>query len=178
MKTYEFPKVAARYEYPLPVDVEDIVRVTVDTIGPSRVWFPSQSWRFNPQASTDTIDGVSTGKSLQIMDFVVPGREIRVVYSLMPGRLVADTDDYLTVVGLPERTIDMMMYGAAARLLSGVEAARLQQKSVESTERAPLVPTGAASNAAQYYWKLYNDRLNQEMDRLHQLYPTYQTFLA
>lgn len=178
MKSYQFPKIAARYEYPIPIDVEGILRVTVDTIGPSRVWFPSQKWRFNPQASTDTIDGSNTGKSLQIMDTIVPGRQIRVMYTLAPGVLVSDSDDYLTTVGYPERTIDMIMYGATARLLSGVEAARLQQKTVESTERAPLVPTGAASNASQYYWKMYTDRLNQEIDRLHDLFPSYITFLA
>jgi hypothetical protein len=178
MKSYQFPKIAARYEYPIPTDVEGILRVTCDTIGPSRVWFPAQSWRYNPQASTDAIDGSSTGKSLQIMDAIVPGRQIRVMYTLPPGSLVNDTDDYTTIVGYPERTIDMIMYGATARLLSGVESARLQQKAVESTERAPLVPTGAASNASQYFWKMYNDRFNQEVDRLHELFPSYQTFLA
>jgi hypothetical protein len=65
-----------------------------------------------------------------------------------------------------------------ARLLSGVESARLQQKSVESTERAALVPTQAASNASQYFWNMYQRRMNEEVDRLHQLFPTYQTFLA
>ena len=178
MKTFDFPKVAARYEYQLPADVEDVVRVTADTIGPSRVKFPSQSWRFNPQAQLGTTGGLLTGKSLEIMDFIVPGRTVHVVYSLTPGTLVNDTDDYTTVVGYPERTIDMIMYGATARLLSGVEAARLQQKSVESTIRAPLVPTGAASNASQYFWKMYQQRFDQEVDRLHQLFPTYQTFLA
>lgn len=178
MGTTDFAKVAARYEYPMPTQVEDIVRVTADTIGPSRVKFPVQNWRFNPQAQLDPVGGLTTGKSLEIMDFIVPGRTVHVVYAFPPGTLVNDTDDYLTVVGYPERTIDMVMYGATARLLSGVESARLQQKAVESTERAPLVPTGAASNAANYYWKLYNDRLAQEVDRLHQLFPSYQTFLA
>jgi len=178
MKTFEFPKTAARYEYQMPVDMEDIVRVTCDTIGPSKVKFPSQSWRFNPQAQNDPVAGLTTGKTLEIMDFIVPGRTIHVVYSLAPGTLVNDSDDYFTTVGYAERTVDMVMYGATARLLSGVEAARLQQKSVESTERAPLVPTGAASNASQYFWKMYNDRLNQEVDRLHQLFPSYQSFLA
>lgn len=178
MSTFEFPKLAARYEYPMPADSEDIVRVTVDTIGPSRVWFPSQAWRYNPQASTQPIDGSATGKSIQIMDFIVPGRTIHVIYSKMPGYLTNDSDDYETVVGYPLRTVDMIQYGAVARLLSGVESARLQQKSIESTERAPLVPTGAASNASQYFWGMYQKRMNEEVDRLHQLFPTYQTFLA
>jgi hypothetical protein len=178
MKEYEFPKQAARYEYPMPAESEDVLRVTVDTIGPSRVWFPSQAWRYNPQASTDSVDGVATGKSLQIMDFIVPGRQIRTIYTKKPGELVNDSDDFDVVVGYPDRTTDMIMYGAVARLLSGVESARLQQKSVESTERAPLVPTGAASNASQYFWNMYQRRLNEEVDRQHQLFPSYQTFLA
>lgn len=178
MAEYQFPKVAARYEYPMPAESEGVLRVTVDTIGPSRVWFPSQAWRYNPQASTDPIDGSPTGKSLQIMDFIVPGRQIRAIYTKKPGQFTSDTDDYETVIGFPERTVDMVIYGAVARLLSGNEPARLQQKAVESTERAPLVPTGAGSNAAQYFWGLYKKRLDEEVDRLHQLFPSYQTFLA
>lgn len=178
MEEFDFPKVAARYEYQMPADSEDILRVTCDTIGPSRIKFPAQSWRYNPQAQNDPTAGLTTGKSIQIMDQIVPGRDIHVVYTTKPGVLVNDTDDYLTVVGYPERTIDMIQYGAVARLLSGVESARLQQKAVEATERAPLVPTGAASNASQYFWNMYQKRMNEEMDRLHQLFPSYQTFLA
>jgi hypothetical protein len=47
---------------------------------------------------------------------------------------------------------------------------------VESTERAPLVPTGAANEASQYYLGLYQRRLNEERDRLFRLYENYQTF--
>lgn len=178
MAQYQFPKVAARYEYPMPADSEDVLRVTVDTIGPSRVWFPSQAWRYNPQASTDPIDGSATGKSLQIMDTIVPGRQVRTIYTKKPGVFTSNSEDYETTVGYPERTADMIQYGAVARLLSGIESARLQQKSIEATERAPLVPTGAASNTSQYFWNMYQKRLNEEVDRLHQLFPSYQTFLA
>lgn len=176
MAEYEFPKLAARYEYEMPAASEDVLRVTVDTIGPSRVWFPSQSWRYNPQASTDPIDGSSTGKSLQVYDFIVPGRTIRVVYMKKPSTLSSGTDDYEGVSGLPARTEDLIIYGACARMLGGSEAARLQQKSVEATERAPLVPTGSSTNAANYYWGLYYRRLSEEQDRMQQLFPSYQTF--
>jgi hypothetical protein len=49
---------------------------------------------------------------------------------------------------------------------------------VESTERAPLVPTGAATQASNQFWRMYQQRFDQEVDRLHQLFPAYQTFLA
>lgn len=178
MTSVDFPKVAARYEYSMPIESEDVLRVTCDTIGPSRVKFPSQSWRYNPQAQNDATAGLTTGKTLEIMDQIVPGRTIHVVYTKKPGTFTSDSEDYETTIGYPERTIDMIQYGAVARLLSGIESARLQQKSVEATERAPLVPTGAASNTSQYFWNMYQKRMNEEVDRLHQLFPSYQTFLA
>jgi len=177
--TYEFPWQAARYEYPLPVDCDDVYKVFTNTIGPSRVWFPNSSWRFNPQASTtpgQTPSG-ATGKSLQVMrDFVVPGRNVRVVYTKKPGTLVNNSDVYSTTVGYEERTIDMIVYGACWRLLPAYEAARLQQMAIEATERAPLVPSGAGSQSAQFYYQLYSQRLREERDRLFRLYENYQSF--
>jgi len=176
--SYEFQKVAARYEYPIPANVEQIYRITADTIGPSRVWFPSQTWRFNPQASMIAVDGSATGKSLQIMDFIVPGRTIHVVYTQSPNVLVNNSDDYATTTGYLERSVDVVVYGTTARILAAYEPARLQQKSVESTERSPLVPAGAATNAANYFWNLYQRRLNEEQDYYRDLYPEYQYFTS
>lgn len=178
---HEFPKIAARYEYPLPAEVEDVYKVFVNTIGPSAVWFPLSSWRFNPQAST-TAGQVKptpapTGKSLQIMrDFIVPGRNIRVTYIKRPNELVNNSDDFEITTGYPERYVDMVTYGACWRLLPAYESARLQQQGIEATERAPLVPTGAGSQAAQYYLSLYQRRLQEERDRLQRLFETFQNF--
>lgn len=175
---YEFPWQAARYEYPLPADAEDVYKVTANTIGPSRVWFPNSSWRFNPQASTGSQAVVgATGKSLQVMrDFIVPGRNVRVIYTKQPTVLAAGSDDFETVTGYPERYIDLITYGACWRLLPAYEAARMQQTAIEANERAPLVPTGAGSQSAQYYLSLYQRRLMEERDRLFRLYDNYQAF--
>ena len=178
---YEFPWQAARYEYPLPVDVEDVYKVTTNTIGPSRVWFPNSSWRFNPLASTtagQTPVG-ATGKSIQVMrDFIVPGRNVRVIYTKKPTTLTNNSDPFEATSGLPERTVDLITYGACWRLLPAYEAARLQQQAIEATERAPLVPTGAGSQAAQFFLGLYQKRLNEERDRLFRLFENYQAFNA
>lgn len=176
---YEFPWQAARYEYPLPVECEDVYKVVSNTIGPSRVWFPNSSWRFNPQASTtpgQTPAG-STGKSIQVMrDFIVPGRNVRVTYIKKPGTLVNNSDVFSTTTGYDDRVVDMIVYGACWRLLPAYEAARLQQQQIEATERAPLVPAGAGSQSAQFYYQLYTQRLNEERDRLFRLYDNFQTF--
>lgn len=180
---YEFKKLAPKFEYQLPSDVENVYKVTFDTIGPSKIWQPSQSWRFNPQASMDPVEGTVTGKTLQIMDRIVPGRTVRVIYRKQPNVLVNDSDDFSTTTGWVgdqdgERFVDLIRYGATARMLSANEAARLQQQAIESTERAPLVPTGAATQAAQYYWALYKQRVAEEKDRMFNLFQQYQTFLT
>lgn len=179
--SYEFPWVAARYEYPIPADVEWVHYVTSNTIGPSAVWFPNSSWRFNARAST-TAGQVKptptpTGKTIQVMrDFVVPGRNVRLVYAKKPTTLANLTDDFATVTGMPERYIDMIIYGTCWRLLPAYEAARLQQTSIEATERSDLVPTGSASRSSQYYYSMYQARLNEERDLLFQENANFQTW--
>jgi hypothetical protein len=177
---YEFPWQAARYEYPIPAEAEQIYRVTTNTIGPSAVWFPNSSWRFNPQASTGgqvKPTPTPTGKTIQIMrDFIVPGRNARVIYIKKPSTLTSNSDDFATVTGFPDRYIDLVTYGACWRLLPSYDAGRIQQQSIEATERAPLVPPGSGAQVSQLYLGLYQRRLNEERDRLLRLYPMYQTF--
>lgn len=176
---YEFPYIAARYEYPLPVDVDDVYKVVVNTIGPSGVWFPSQKWRFNTVASTTSGQvkptPTPTGKSLQIYDFIVPGRNVRVTYSKPPTNLTLGSDLF-TSTGFPERYVDLITYGSCWRLLPAYEAARLQQQNIEANERAPLVPTGSASDASKFFFSLYQKRLDEERFRLQRLFESYQTF--
>lgn len=177
---HEFPYVAARYEYPIPADAEDVYKVVVNTIGPSAVWFPAQKWRFNPMASTTSGQvkptPTPTGKTLQIYDRIVPGRNVRASYTKAPNTLTNNADEFASVTGFPERYVDMIVYGACWRLLPAYEAGRLQQSSIEATERAPLVPTSAASSASQFFLALYTKRLNEERTRLQRLYESYQTF--
>lgn len=179
----EFPYIAARLEYPVPAEVEDIYKVTWNTIGPSGMWEAAQRWRFNPQTSL-TPGQIKptpppTGKTIQILDYgITPGRNIRVTYIKSPNVMVNNEDDFTETTGLPERMMDLIIYGACWRLLPGWEAGRLQQSSIESTERAPLVPTGAATQASQYYLGMYQRRLNEERDRLFDLYPNFQYFTS
>jgi len=174
----EFNYVAARYEYVLPSAAEDVYKVVVNTIGPSRVWFPAQKWRFNSQSSLGTSQSPSgaTGKSLQLYDFIVPGRSVRVTYTKAPTVLVNNSDDFEGVSGLPERVVDLITYGACWRLLPAYEAARLQQQNIEATERAPLVPPGSAMKASELFLSLYQKRLAEERDRLFRLFENYQSY--
>jgi hypothetical protein len=161
--TTEITNISVQYEYAMPADALDVWAVANQTIGPSRVWMQGYNYRFNPTADPTAFP---TGKSVQLFDRVVPGQTMFIKYVKAPSALVSGSDDFAAVTGLPERCVDLVVYGACARLLPAYEAARLQQTSVESTERAALVPPGSALKGAQYYQALYAQRLDEERTRM------------
>jgi len=167
--TTEITKSAPVFEYQMPADAEDIWYVVSDTVGPSQVHYPSPRWRFNGNAPTSDF---STGRSVQLLDFVTPGRSIRIVYTKSPTTLTNATD-LLTATGYDDRMQEAIVWGACARLVPAYESARLQQLAVEGTERANLVPAGAASRAAAYYEQLFEVALQRERDRVLEQTPNY-----
>lgn len=161
------------YEYGMPADATDVWSVSDQTVGPSQVWEQGRTWKFITKAPTSAFP---TGKSVQLLDAVTPGRTMHVVYTKDPQPLVNAADDWLTVTGLPERAADLAVWGACARLLPAYEAARLQQSSIEATERAPLVPVRSAASAAQYYQLMFDKRLAEERARMFEDVPQTQYF--
>lgn len=159
----EITKLAPVFEYQMPADTKDIWYITSDTVGPTQVHYPSPRWRYNPVASTDDFPN---GKSIQLLDFVTPGRKIKVVYIKAPVDLVNAADDFATVTGYETRLEETVVWGACARLIPSYEVARLQQMSIEGTERANLVPSTAAVKTAAYYETLFQTSLQRERDRI------------
>lgn len=165
-----FTKSAPVFEYEMPSTSFDVVQVYYDTVGPSRINPPAAQYRFNSQANTTRFP---SGKSIQVLDNITPGRDIKVTYYKAPGLPSADGDDMATLTGWDSATVDrysdMFVYGAVARLLPAYESARLQQGAIESNERANLVPTSAATKTSQFYWQMYRARVAEERNRLQQL---------
>ncbi|WP_327719873.1 hypothetical protein OG381_34360 [Streptomyces sp. NBC_00490] len=168
----ELTKLAPVIEYELPSEVEGVWYVTGQLIGPSKVAQPLPNWRYNPEARSANFP---SGKSLQVFDYVTAGQAIKVVYSKAPTALVNGSDE-LTTTGYPERFADLITYGACKRLIPGLEAARLQLQSVETTERAALVPPQSAAKAASLYASLYAERLQEERTRQFDEVPNFATF--
>jgi hypothetical protein len=150
-------------EYGMPADALDVWAVSDSLVGPTKVWMQGLNFRFNPTADTSAFP---TGKSIQLFDPVTPGQPMLIKYTKAPQALVNGSDDFAAVTGLPERCVDMVVWGAAARLLPAYDAARLQQSSIESTERAPLVPPSSATKTAQYFMAMYQQRLEEERMRM------------
>lgn len=170
--TVNIEKLAPQLEYELPAAALDVWYVTNQLVGPSKVWQPAVNWRFNPEADTAYF---SSGKSIQLLDGVVPGRQQRVVYVKAIGTLTNDSDDF-TISGLPERCVDLVTYGAVSKLIPSVESARLQQRTIESNVRSQVVPAQSAARTAQYYTLMYQNRLAEERNRMFTENPNYQRY--
>lgn len=160
--------VSVVFEYPMPAEATDVWAVADQTVGPSQVWMQGLNARFNPTADPTAFP---TGKSIQLWDPVTPGRSMRVKYTKAPGALSADGDDFEAVSGLPDRCADLIVWGACSRLLPAYEGARLQQQAIEATERAPLVPPKSAVQVAAYYYQMYQQRLEEERQRMFHDHP-------
>lgn len=173
VKSYEFPFVAARSTYDLPADVDNVLAVMWSEIGPSQAWPQVRRWTFNHSASTGMFEH---GKSLSIKEAVFPGRTVRVLYASEPSQLAANTDDFATVTGLPASAEDVVLYGAAYRLVSLMQPARLQVQSVEATLRSNVVAVGSPAEAGQYFYALYQQRLTEERQTLLTRYPSMTHF--
>lgn len=165
----EINKLAPVFEYEIPANTEEIWYIVADTVGPSQVHYPNPRWRFNPKAPTSDFP---SGKSIQLLDVVTPGRAIRIVYNKAPS-LFASGSDAISVTGFDDRMAEALVWGACARLVPAYETARLQQLAVEGTERANLVPTSAASKTAAYYESLFQQAILRERERIMNTVPNF-----
>lgn len=159
---------ASRTTYGIPAEAEDIYDLTWEAIGPSRQWPRLPRWRFVPNAD---LTDYPTGKAVEVLEPIVPGRSIQVTYLKAPQPLVSGSDEFSTVSGLQTSAEDVVIYGACYRLSGYLDIPRLQTQNIEGTSRSQLVPPGAAVNASKYFYALHQERLQQEREMLLSRYP-------
>jgi len=159
---------AAISTYALPDDARDIVGVSWQTIGPSKEWLPVKRWRQDAMANAAAFN---SNRTISIYDAITPGRTVQVWYTSQPNTLDSNTDEYADVTGLPDTSRDVITLGASARLLSYVDAGRLNLTSAESDTADGKIPSNAGSSASKYIYALYQQRLSEEANRLQTLYP-------
>jgi hypothetical protein len=166
--TYTFEYSPAVLTYALPNDVETILGVAWQTVGPTMEWVPIRSWRMDPMASTTEFN---SNNSLSIYDTIVPGRTVQVFYTKQPDTFEIDQDDYEDVTGLPLSCKDVIIYGAAYRMASMIDPGRLTLTSPEADIQSNKIPLNAGTNAARYLLALYTQRLDEESKKLRDRYP-------
>lgn len=154
--------------YALPDDAQDVISVSWETIGPSKEWLPVRRWRIDPMANATSFN---SNNSISIYDAISAGRTVQVWYTAQPNTLDSNTDEFKDVTGLPETARDVITLGAAARLLSFVDAGRLNLTSAEADTADTKIPSNASVSASRYIYALYQQRLDEESGRLQGQYP-------
>lgn len=166
VKTTTFTHNPAVNTYPfVNLNVKDILRVTYETIGPSKTWEDVNSYSFDPFADPEAFGYTSTDQvqTITLNQAVQPGRTVKVMYATDPVAFTANTEDYATQTGLPASTKDVVVLGAVYRLLSFLDPARAAQVSPQADETDSKRPYGASQSATKQIYALYQQRLNEEV---------------
>jgi len=165
---YTFTFNASQTTYALPDDAQDILFISWQTTGSSQEWLPVNRWRLDSMANTATFNSQNT---INIYENVQPGRTIQVWYTSTPNTLDANTDDFADVTGLPDSCKDVVVLGAAYKLLSYLDAGRINLSSAEADLNDGKLPSSAGVAASRYIFALFQQRLNEEALKLADKYP-------
>lgn len=165
---YTFTFNASQTTYALPDDAEDILFISWQTTGSSQEWLPVNRWRLDSMANSATFN---TQNTINIYENVQPGRTIQVWYTATPNTLDANTDDFADVTGLPDSCKDVVILGASYKLLSYLDAGRINLSSAEADLNDSKLPSSAGVAASRYIFALYQQRLNEEALKLADKYP-------
>ena len=159
---------AAQVTYPLPDDAREVLYMSWQTTGSSKEWLPIRKWRFDPLANTPTFN---TQKTINLYENIQPGRTIKVWYTMVPDTMDANTDDFVDVTGLPDSCQDVIVYGACYRLLSFLDAGRINLSSAEADLNDTKIPSSAGSSVSKYVFALFQQRLQEEALKLSDQFP-------
>ena len=159
---------SSQVTYALPDDAREVLYMSWQTTGPSLEWLPIKRWRFDPLANVATFN---TQKTVNIYESVQPGRTIKVWYTMVPDTMDNTTDDFVDVTGLPGSCQDVIVYGASYRLLSYLDAGRINLSSAEADLNDTKIPSTAGSSVSKYVFALFQQRLQEEALKLSDQFP-------
>ena len=165
----ELSFLASRTTYALPSEAIQILSMAWQSVGPTKEWLPIRQWRWDPIANTGAF---TSGRTVSIYDNVLPGRKIQTVYAHLPVTMSSNSDDFETVTGLPSSMRDVVAYGAAWRLSSYVDPARISITSATADEIDSKRPYGTGTNVTKQLQALYLNRLEEESLKQKLQYPT------
>ena len=160
---------ASRTTYSVPADAVQILSMAWQSVGPTKEWLPIRQWRWDPLAYASAFP---TGKSVSIYDNILPGRTMNIIYAHIPTLMTSDTDDFENTTGLPASMKDVIVYGAAWRLSSYVDPARISISSPAADELDVKRPYGTGTNVTKNLQALYLQRLEEESLKQKLQYPT------
>ena len=171
--TFTFNAAVSTYAF-ANLNIKNIITMSWQSIGPSKEWVPIRRFDFDATANPEAF-GYTTGtdivQTVTLGEAPISGRTVKVTYATDPVAFTSNSEDYVTVTGLPESTRDVVILGAAYRLLSFLDPARAAQVSPQADETDSKRPYGASQTATKQLYALYVQRLNEETKAQQQNYP-------
>ena len=169
--TFTFNAAVSTYAFS-NLNIKNILTISWQSIGPSKEWVPIRRWDFDSSANAAAF-GYTTEQvqTITLGEAPISGRTVKIVYATDPEPFTSNSQVYTTVTGLPESTRDVVILGAAYRLLSFLDPARAAQVSPQADETDSKRPFGASQSATKQLYALYTQRLNEETKAQQQNYP-------
>jgi hypothetical protein len=171
--TFTFNAAVSTYAF-ANLNIKNILTVTWQTTGPTKEWMPIRKWDFDSIANPEAF-GYTTGtdqvQTITLGEAPTAGRSVKITYATDPVAFTTNAQDYATQTGLPESTRDVVILGAAYRLLSFLDPARAAQVSPQADETDSKRPYGASQTATKQLYALFSQRLAEETKSQQQNYP-------
>ena len=166
--TFTYNAAVTTYEFE-DLNIENILTISWQDIGPTKEWIRVKRWDFDPFADVTTWGANS--QTITIGDLIIAGRTVKVMYATEPSVFTAPNQNFSTQTGLPESCKDVVVIGAAYRLLQYLDPARAAQYSPQADQIDANRPFGASNNAVRQLFALYTQRLNEERSKQQSQYP-------
>lgn len=153
-----------------PLNIENILTMSWQDIGPSQEWINVRRWTFDSKADAGTWG--NNAQTVTIGDYITAGRTVKVNYMTQPQAMTNGTDVFTTTTGYSETARDVVILGAAYRLLTYLDPARASQISPQADEIDAKRSFGSANSAARQIFALYQQRLKEEIQAFQGQFPT------
>lgn len=164
VKTVQVTTALVREKYLLPADVDEIVMIKYQDVGPVQREREVSRWSIDHLA----IDG---NRYLHINEVALAGRPVYVTYRCKPVLPTVTADSDWSATGLPDTAADLPPLWAAVQMLPSADAAKTQTMSVEQSDRNKYVQPGAANAASRRLQDIYQARLMEEKRKLQDRFP-------
>ncbi len=145
------------YAYDIPATAVNVLGVAIQEPDIASGWHRSRRWSFVSNATTES----TTGKQVFVADAWV-GSTIHVTYAKAPGTFSeasGTNEDFATVTFLPEWCRELVVLGAAYRLIGLLDAGRLAERTAEGDLLAQQSPTGGAQKLGAFLYAQFQERL-------------------
>lgn len=148
--------------YSVPAEAEQVLRVTFDTIGPSREQSRITRYSFNSVTPTGEF---ATGNAITLEEAGFPGRDVTVTYAKAPSEITFGDD--FSDSGLRDSAKLAIKYAACASLTAYADAARIPVGTAQADEYDPSKSgLGQASRISAQLYQRYLIELENERKRL------------